>query len=196
MNRPPPPLFDARQVRRAFSRAARSYDDAAALQREVESRLLESLDYFEGGTGDDSPANPKAGRPPPAVVVDLGTGTGSTARALHRALARRSDPDALRLVWLYGDDVVPEELHPGSTLLPRQAPDADLRASLLGAQPETLPAIPDAPTIDDIFPAADFDAEATAAPAPESLQKAIADAEAASRTPASRWANGWPSTAW
>ena len=88
MNRPPPPLFDARQVRRAFSRAARSYDDAAALQREVESRLLESLDYFEGGTGDDSPANPKAGRPPPAVVVDLGTGTGSTARALRRRWPR------------------------------------------------------------------------------------------------------------
>jgi len=118
-----------------------------------------------------------------AVLADAG-GIRSTARALHRALARRSDPDGLRLVWLYGDDVVPEELHPGSTLLPRQAPDADLRASLLGAQPETPPATPDAPTIDDIFPAADLDAEPITMPASESLQKAIADAEAASRTPA------------
>lgn len=39
--------FDPRHVRRAFSRAAASYDAAAALQREVEKRLLESLDYLK-----------------------------------------------------------------------------------------------------------------------------------------------------
>ena len=38
------PLFDTRQVRRAFSRASGSYDAAARLQHEVESRLLESLE--------------------------------------------------------------------------------------------------------------------------------------------------------
>jgi signal transduction histidine kinase/DNA-binding response OmpR family regulator/HPt (histidine-containing phosphotransfer) domain-containing protein len=119
-----------------------------------------------------------------AVLADA-AGIRSTARALHRALSRRSDPDALRLIWLYGDEVVPAELHPGSTLLPRQAPDADLRASLLGAQPEAGQAAPEAPTIDDIFPAAKLDPDPVAMPAPESLQKAIADAEAASRSPAS-----------
>ena len=40
-------LFDKRHVRRAFSRSAASYDAAAALQHEVESRLLESLDYLD-----------------------------------------------------------------------------------------------------------------------------------------------------
>ena len=40
-------LFDPRQVRRAFSRAADSYDAAAALQHAVEAQLLESLDYLD-----------------------------------------------------------------------------------------------------------------------------------------------------
>lgn len=88
MSRPQAPLFDTRQVRRAFSRAAGSYDDAAALQREVESRLLESLDYFENGSGIGRPDGPRTGRHSPSVVVDLGTGTGSTARALRRRWPR------------------------------------------------------------------------------------------------------------
>ena len=37
-------VFDTRQVRRAFGRAAAGYDAASPLQREIESRLLESLD--------------------------------------------------------------------------------------------------------------------------------------------------------
>ena len=41
-----PSHFDARHVRRAFARAASSYDAAAALQREVQSRLIESLDWL------------------------------------------------------------------------------------------------------------------------------------------------------
>ncbi|MEG2942374.1 MAG: malonyl-[acyl-carrier protein] O-methyltransferase BioC, partial [Thermomonas sp.] len=40
-------LFDAKQVRRAFSRSAASYDAAAQLQHAVEARLLESLDYLD-----------------------------------------------------------------------------------------------------------------------------------------------------
>lgn len=82
MNRPGDgPLFDARQVRRAFSRAAGGYDAAAALQHEVESRLLESLDYYERPPGDDKPRVPE-------VVVDLGSGPGSAARALNRRWPR------------------------------------------------------------------------------------------------------------
>ncbi len=63
-------LFDARQVRRAFSRAARSYEAAAALQHAVEARLLESLDYLDQRT--------------PQVVLDLGSGPGSAAAAMQR----------------------------------------------------------------------------------------------------------------
>ena len=40
-------VFDTRQVQRAFSRASASYAAAARLQHEIESRLLESLDYLD-----------------------------------------------------------------------------------------------------------------------------------------------------
>lgn len=69
-------LFDTRHVRRAFSRASSSYADAAKLQHEVEARLLESLDYYAEGRAADAQA--------PAVVVDLGCGPGSAARAMQQ----------------------------------------------------------------------------------------------------------------
>ncbi|WP_312238475.1 malonyl-ACP O-methyltransferase BioC [Stenotrophomonas sp.] len=62
--------FDPRHVRRAFSRAAHSYDAAAALQREVEKRLLESLDYLEDRQ--------------PQVVLDIGSGTGHASAAMKK----------------------------------------------------------------------------------------------------------------
>ena len=62
--------FDPRHVRRAFSRAAASYDAAAALQREVEKRLLESLDYLEDRQ--------------PQVVLDVGSGTGHATAAMKK----------------------------------------------------------------------------------------------------------------
>ena len=68
-------LFDHRQVRRAFSRAAHGYDFAAALQREVDSRLMESLDYLD---------DPARARPAPEVVVDLGCGPGHSSAALQK----------------------------------------------------------------------------------------------------------------
>lgn len=84
-----------------------------------------------------------------AVLADI-SGIRSTALALHRAITRRPAPDPLRLVWLYGDDTVPAELHPRSTLLSRQSPDADLRAALTGAAPEQEAAAVD--TMEEIFP--------------------------------------------
>ena len=56
-------------VRRAFDRAAAGYDRHAALQQEVERRLLERVDYFELS---------------PAAVLDLGCGTGSGSQALSQ----------------------------------------------------------------------------------------------------------------
>ena len=68
-------LFDHRQVRRSFSRAAQHYDSAAALQREVGARLSESLDYY-----DDASRN----APVPQVIVDLGCGPGHAAAAMQK----------------------------------------------------------------------------------------------------------------
>ena len=68
------PLFDARQVRRAFSRSAGSYDAAAQLQHAVEARLLESLDYLD---------DPALQRKPPQRVLDLGCGTGRASIAMQ-----------------------------------------------------------------------------------------------------------------
>lgn len=62
------PPVDPHQVRRAFGRAAPSYEAHAALQREVEQRLLERLDYLETV---------------PACVLDLGCGPGGAARAMR-----------------------------------------------------------------------------------------------------------------
>ena len=63
-------IFDRRQVRRAFSRAAGSYSAAADLQREVESRLFESLEYL--------------GEQVPESILDLGSGPGTAAIELRR----------------------------------------------------------------------------------------------------------------
>jgi malonyl-CoA O-methyltransferase len=68
-------MFDHRQVRRAFSRAAHHYDDAAALQREVASRLMEQLDYLD---------DPALNRAPPQLVVDIGCGPGHAAVAMQK----------------------------------------------------------------------------------------------------------------
>jgi malonyl-CoA O-methyltransferase len=75
-------LFDHRQVRRAFSRAAHHYDDAAGLQREVGARLLESLDYFDERAERETPGG-KARTP--QVVLDVGCGPGhATAQMQQR----------------------------------------------------------------------------------------------------------------
>ncbi len=61
--------IDKRQMRRAFERAAYSYDQAAVLQREISQRLLERLDLVKLA---------------PATVLDVGCGTGGGSRALAR----------------------------------------------------------------------------------------------------------------
>ncbi|HLP98866.1 MAG TPA: malonyl-ACP O-methyltransferase BioC [Sideroxyarcus sp.] len=59
--------IDKRQVRRAFSRAAKDYDAAAVMQREVCTRMLEKLDYI---------------KLQPASLLDVGSGTGWGTRQL------------------------------------------------------------------------------------------------------------------
>ncbi|MGV8961431.1 MAG: malonyl-ACP O-methyltransferase BioC [Stenotrophomonas sp.] len=65
-----PSMFDTRHVRRAFSRAASSYDAAAALQQEVGKRLLESLDYLEQRV--------------PQVVLDVGSGPAHATATMKK----------------------------------------------------------------------------------------------------------------
>ena len=59
--------IDKRALRRAFNRAASSYDAAAVLQREVCKRMLERMDYI---------------KQQPAHILDAGSGTGWGTRQL------------------------------------------------------------------------------------------------------------------
>lgn len=61
--------LDLRQVRRTFGRAAASYERHDAVQREVEARLFDSLDYYDGK---------------PARVLDVGCGTGRGTALLKK----------------------------------------------------------------------------------------------------------------
>ncbi len=83
------PLFDARQVRRAFSRSAASYDAAARLQHAVEARLLDSLDYLD---------DPALKREAPQRVLDLGCGTGRASIAMQKRWPK-AELVSLDLAW-------------------------------------------------------------------------------------------------
>src|SRR5690606_23798880 len=94
--------------------------------------------------GDARPGPARGGY---AVVVADHDGLRHTARALHRALNRGPAHAAVRLLWLYSDEEVPMELREGASLLPRQAPDAALRAALQGPHPaDAAPTSGPAPT--------------------------------------------------
>src|SRR5690606_9997035 len=75
------------------------------------------------------------------VLADL-AGMRHTALALHRNLGRKAIYGDIKLVCLYGDGDVPEELSRDTAVISRQAPDADLRAALLG-QPRAMPEMPE-----------------------------------------------------
>jgi malonyl-CoA O-methyltransferase len=59
--------LDKNAIRQSFNRAASSYDRFAILQREVESRLLERIEFQ---------------RYEPGIILDLGCGTGSASHSL------------------------------------------------------------------------------------------------------------------
>ncbi|MDV0439681.1 hybrid sensor histidine kinase/response regulator [Xanthomonas sacchari] len=69
------------------------------------------------------------------VIGDL-DGLRQSARALQRAVARLPAPQTTRLIWLYGEADIPEEIRAHGALLSRQAADIDLR-SMLALAPAT-----------------------------------------------------------
>ncbi len=92
---PDPQEIDARAVRRAFTRAAATYDAAAVLQREIGARMAQRLDYvrltpelvLDGGCGTGEAVVAFATRYPQARVVamDLAWSMVTTTRARTRA---------------------------------------------------------------------------------------------------------------
>lgn len=66
----PPSGYDLSRLRRSFGRAAGGYVAAAALQRDVEARLLEQLDYLDGRK--------------PLRILDLGSGPGRASAAMKK----------------------------------------------------------------------------------------------------------------
>ncbi len=67
--------LDKDAIRSSFDRAASSYDHYAVLQREIESRLLERIEFQ---------------RHEPAMILDLGCGTGSASRTLAKQFPQAS----------------------------------------------------------------------------------------------------------
>jgi len=61
--------INKRQARAAFARAARSYDEAAVLQKEVNRHLMDRFEYIKFT---------------PARILDVGCGTGYASFALHK----------------------------------------------------------------------------------------------------------------
>jgi malonyl-CoA O-methyltransferase len=104
-----------RDVRRAFERAAATYDDAAVLQREVCARLLEHLDPIVLA---------------PRRVIDLGCGTGNAFDALANRFAG---------ALLVGLDIAPGMLARARRRLPWWQRALGRRASLVCADAERLP---------------------------------------------------------
>jgi malonyl-CoA O-methyltransferase len=114
----PAPAPDRRAARRAFDRAAGSYDQAAALQQEVGRRLLEHLDPIA--------IQPRA-------ILELGCGTGAQLEAL-----RKRYPGAK----LIGLDVSAAMLARARRRLPWWRRFAGRAPSLLRADAEHLPLAP------------------------------------------------------
>lgn len=67
------PVFDSRQIRRAFGRAAPGYAQASHIQQEIESRLLESLELYPARHNEAAPG----------CVADVGCGPARAAAALR-----------------------------------------------------------------------------------------------------------------
>ena len=78
---------------------------------------------------------------PYVIIIGDHAGIRGSARALHRGIARSGSDVSMRMLWLYGDEPLPDELREGSTLLPRQSHGADLHAAMSFAPPLEPPPV-------------------------------------------------------
>jgi len=116
--------LDKNAIRRSFDRAAPGYDRHAVLEREIESRLLERVEYLQEE---------------PALVVDIGCGTGSASKLLA---AQYEEANIIALDWSTGmlkqvaktDGKKPWLLSSDMHALPLAARSADLVFSNLALQ--------------------------------------------------------------
>ncbi len=110
------PRLEKPAIRRAFERAATTYDASAVLQREVGARLLEHLDPI---------------RLAPARIVDVGCGTGASFAGLSQRFPRAE---------LVGIDIAPAMLARAGLRLPWwKRALAGQRPALVCADAERLP---------------------------------------------------------
>jgi malonyl-CoA O-methyltransferase len=70
----PPDIFDRSRVRKNFGGAAARYAGHSALQREIESRLMESIEHYGLRHGEDARPN---------RILDVGCGPATAAHALR-----------------------------------------------------------------------------------------------------------------
>jgi len=116
--------LDKNAIRRSFDRAAPGYDRHAVLEREIESRLIERVKYLQEE---------------PALVVDIGCGTGSASKLLA---AQYEEANIIALDWSTGmlkqvaktDGKKPWLLSSDMHALPLAARSADLVFSNLALQ--------------------------------------------------------------
>lgn len=100
---PDPREVDSRAVRRGFARAAPTYDAAAALQREVGTRMAQRLDYvklaptaiLDAGCGTGDAIGELSARYPGARIVGLDLALPMLEAARARAASGRSLLDRL-----------------------------------------------------------------------------------------------------
>ena len=95
---PDPREVDPRVVRRAFSRAAATYDSAAVLQREIGNRMTQRLDYvklapqavLDAGCGTGEAVGELAARYPAARIIALDAAVPMLSIATARVTSGRS----------------------------------------------------------------------------------------------------------
>lgn len=107
------------------------------------------------------------------VLGDLSS-IRASARALHRGITRNNFADKVRMVWLYSDEEIPDELRDGSILLPRQSHGADLHAALSFAPPD----VQTAPVGFEEIPQRDDPIAVEKTPAAVTQVSALSDADA------------------
>ncbi|WP_369981917.1 hybrid sensor histidine kinase/response regulator [Xanthomonas bundabergensis] len=119
-----------------------------------------------------------AARPPYDLVIGDLDGLRQSARALQRAVGRLPAPHGLRLIWLYGEVEIPDEIRAHGALLSRQAADLDLRGMLALA-----PAAGSAPLAALLSPESEPDPIAESAPTSAPAGEPALDAATAPASP-------------